>query len=62
MTEGPQCRVGGRRLEAGGVGFENGKPERSDESSMSDATKIVLVTIGVSAVLGLGVMAMTLST
>jgi hypothetical protein len=29
---------------------------------MSDATKIVLVTVGVSAVLALGLMAVTLST
>ncbi|WP_438267289.1 hypothetical protein [Halorubellus salinus] len=29
---------------------------------MSDATKIVLVTVGVSAVLALSLMAMTLST
>jgi hypothetical protein len=29
---------------------------------MSDATKIVLVTVGVSAVLALSMMAMTLST
>jgi hypothetical protein len=44
------------------VCFENGKPERSDRQCMSDATKIVLVTVGVSAVLALSMMAVTLST
>ena len=53
--------VGGR-VRRGPVRFENGKPERSDGPCMSDATKIVLVTVGVSAVLALSLMAMTLST
>jgi len=51
-----------RGFEGGAVCFENGKPERLDGQCMSDATKIVLVTVGVSAVLALSMMAVTLST
>ena len=55
-------RLRWRYSEDGAVGFVNGKPERSDRQCMSDATKIVLVTVGVSAVLALALMAVTLAT